>query len=438
MPDLGREIASLDFANLIGGPLNAVVEAQAKSAITTVNFIKEVAFKDGKVINVNFKYGRLTDDGKEEDFELNVPLLVMLPVPYISIKEAEIDFNAKITSINESKMGQNFEHLTEGEASSWYMSANLKSKTTYQRTSGESDEEQRTFDMHVRVKARNQDMPAGTERLLTILESSIGEKKGKVLEIGGLKITSIDGAVDISGPDSQNILVGSKFVATTADSKVEGKIINITDGKFAIDYTTNIQNPLDIKIINPDIKTLEEFSQDSGCKNKLVVTRPDISGIKGKECYIKIGGTWRSGKVEDKAVILTDDLTSLPTKPIEIHIVPEEPKTTQKQSVIFDSIKENPASVEPGSIKEDTPITKTKKISSAEAVALVFEGTISKNEMKELINASFDVANKTFKLIQFDSTGKKWMIDPALDESEQESLQGKDIILTLALAEKKS
>ncbi len=44
-------IASLDFANLIGGPLNAVVEAQAKSAITTANFIKEVAFtKEGNKV----------------------------------------------------------------------------------------------------------------------------------------------------------------------------------------------------------------------------------------------------------------------------------------------------------------------------------------------------------------------------------------------------
>ena len=42
MPVCGRELASLDFANLIGSPLNAVVESQAKSAITTANFIKEV------------------------------------------------------------------------------------------------------------------------------------------------------------------------------------------------------------------------------------------------------------------------------------------------------------------------------------------------------------------------------------------------------------
>ncbi len=35
--------------------------------------------------------------------------------------------------------------------------------------------------MHVRVEAKNEDMPAGTERLLTILENSIGERKGPEL-----------------------------------------------------------------------------------------------------------------------------------------------------------------------------------------------------------------------------------------------------------------
>ena len=55
MPVSGQELASLDFANLIGGPINAVVEAQAKAAITTANFIQEVGFDEkGEVKNVSF------------------------------------------------------------------------------------------------------------------------------------------------------------------------------------------------------------------------------------------------------------------------------------------------------------------------------------------------------------------------------------------------
>ncbi len=33
MPVSGKELATLDFANLIGGPLNAVVEAQANPCL---------------------------------------------------------------------------------------------------------------------------------------------------------------------------------------------------------------------------------------------------------------------------------------------------------------------------------------------------------------------------------------------------------------------
>ena len=76
MPVSGKELATLDFASLIGGPLNAVVEAQAKSALATVNFIKETSFdKDGNLINVDFKYNR-----EGEEFSLTVPFLTLLPV----------------------------------------------------------------------------------------------------------------------------------------------------------------------------------------------------------------------------------------------------------------------------------------------------------------------------------------------------------------------
>ena len=114
MPVSGRELASLDFANLIGGPLNAVVEAQAKSAISTANFVKEVAFdKNGKIVNVDFNYNRKNDDGRDQNFTLTVPFLTMLPVPYITISDAVVEFNAKITSINESQSESNFKQQVE-------------------------------------------------------------------------------------------------------------------------------------------------------------------------------------------------------------------------------------------------------------------------------------------------------------------------------------
>lgn len=41
----GRELSSIDFESMLGGPLSAVVNAQAQAAMTTVTFIKEVGFE---------------------------------------------------------------------------------------------------------------------------------------------------------------------------------------------------------------------------------------------------------------------------------------------------------------------------------------------------------------------------------------------------------
>ena len=45
----GRELASIDFESMLGGPLRAVVNAQAQAAMSSVNFIKSVGFKPGNV-----------------------------------------------------------------------------------------------------------------------------------------------------------------------------------------------------------------------------------------------------------------------------------------------------------------------------------------------------------------------------------------------------
>lgn len=214
MPVSGKELASLDFANLIGGPLNAIVEAQAKSAITTANFIKEVGFdKEGKVVNVDFTYNRKNDNGSDQEFTLTMPFITMLPVPYITINNAVVEFNAKITSTTESSTSSNFSQQVDASAggSWWFASARVTSKTAYQRSTTSRDKEERTFDMHVRVEASNQDMPAGTERILTILENSISEKTNHKLLSYGLVVTKIaDAAKKELGVDCADIALIKK------------------------------------------------------------------------------------------------------------------------------------------------------------------------------------------------------------------------------------
>src|SRR5688572_15985572 len=125
MPNPGQELSSIDFASMIGGPLVAVINAQAQAAMSTVNFIKEVGFKkpaeqvagaDTSTLDpiyVSFKYPKelspfqpavLADPGDPlavpprparpaqaavpavfQTQELQVPILTMLPIPFIRI-----------------------------------------------------------------------------------------------------------------------------------------------------------------------------------------------------------------------------------------------------------------------------------------------------------------------------------------------------------------
>ena len=184
---IGDELANLDFESMIGGPLSAVVRAQAQSAVTSVDFIKAVGFDDDeKPQMVTFKYDKqvetFDDQGNVTGSEtkphsLTVPFLTMLPIPFIRVEETTIDFNAKINSMQErnatSEQGLGVE--LKAKAGWGWGSARLKVNYSQKKTTSSKSKTERTYSMSVHVRAVQDELPAGTERLLGILENSISE-----------------------------------------------------------------------------------------------------------------------------------------------------------------------------------------------------------------------------------------------------------------------
>jgi len=216
MPNPGQELSSIDFASMLGGPLRAVVNAQAQAAMATVNFIKEVGFKKPATeeaaggntstqepIYVTFKYPKElspfqpavpADPGDPtatpprppraaqpavpavfETQKLEVPILTMLPIPFIRIELTTIDFNAKINSVEYQKTDTNLkiDAALEAKAGWLWGSAKLNVSTSFQRTTQQGNTVDRTYSMSVHIKAVQDEMPAGMERLLGILEGAI-------------------------------------------------------------------------------------------------------------------------------------------------------------------------------------------------------------------------------------------------------------------------
>jgi hypothetical protein len=192
---IGDELASINFESMIGGPLIAVVKAQAQSAITSVDFIKSVGFtkaQDGSEspTMVTFSYDKEVEDKDpttgaitlvSRPFHLTVPILTMLPIPFIRVEETTIDFNAKINSVEESTSASSTDITASLEAKAGWgpFSAKLNVGFAYKKSTSSSERIERTYSMAVHVRAVQDELPAGTERLLSILEKNISEGQGK-------------------------------------------------------------------------------------------------------------------------------------------------------------------------------------------------------------------------------------------------------------------
>jgi len=181
MPEPGQELGAIDFESVIGGPLVAVVHAQAESALATVDFIKSVGFdKNNEVVNVDFKYKKIPPEGGEgESCGLSVPLLTIVPIPFLRIEETIVEFNAKITSVEYREVSSTDKVGVDLSASArWgFGSAKLKVGYSHQRQTRAGEKVQREYSLAVKVTAVQDEMPGGMEKVMGILESLIKEEK---------------------------------------------------------------------------------------------------------------------------------------------------------------------------------------------------------------------------------------------------------------------
>ncbi len=170
-----RTLGNIPFGALIGGPMTAAVEAQAKAAQSTLGFIEGVAFDENEDIrNVTFKY-----DGPQGPQSLVVPILTIVPIPFIRIDNMTINFKASINASTESS--QKEQNVKEGKvalaASAKYLFFSAKLDASYSSkkdsTSTRDSKYSVEYTMDINVHAVQDDVPAGMAKVLNILTDNI-------------------------------------------------------------------------------------------------------------------------------------------------------------------------------------------------------------------------------------------------------------------------
>jgi hypothetical protein len=195
-----EELSQIPFAHLIGSPMKAAIEAQALAAQSTVEFIQKVGFKQpsagapdalftapdqdadvGEIRNVTLEYRKLDENDAQTNFSLTVPLLTIVPIPYLRIDEMTIDVKAKLTDSIKRDTNTSFSLDTSvgGSYSAFWSPVKLdfRVNAAFKTSASTQASSTRDYSMEIHVRAVQEDMPGGLSRIIDILESAITEAK---------------------------------------------------------------------------------------------------------------------------------------------------------------------------------------------------------------------------------------------------------------------
>lgn len=190
------ERQSFNLYQLIGAPLVAFVQAECKVAQTTAEFIQRMGFLPGpdpgepeapdslgRLRMVTFVHERRGSDGETRKYKVEVPLLSLLPIPTMQVKEADIEFALKIFELRrqpgalpaqELPIAGARRHGAAGPSSDFLGGGRYEMVGAMGRTppAGERDG---SLDNQLKVKVRLEqaDMPAGLAHLLRLMDESV-------------------------------------------------------------------------------------------------------------------------------------------------------------------------------------------------------------------------------------------------------------------------
>lgn len=188
------ELASIDFHDILGGPMCAAVAAQAQSAMVTMNFIEQVGFTQAQagqpktVSTVDFDYTQtFTDEqGNQTPTQqsLSVPILSIVPIPYLRVQQLSVDLNVKLHSVQSQDCTNTVTKNFQTSSSSNFLAklfspVNFSGSITDQSVSKASSQVDRQYSLEVKMLAVQDQVPGGMSKVLDIFEEVIeAEAKG--------------------------------------------------------------------------------------------------------------------------------------------------------------------------------------------------------------------------------------------------------------------
>lgn len=174
----------MELKDLISGPLVATIDADTISARRYLNYLYELAFESynsqtgevGNLRNLQLKY-KCMDSGVMKEQNVSIPLLTLVPLPLLQVKEADFDFDIQIIDAISADRNATFS-LTNKQDEEAETNDGVKLRVTMAPSSGTVEERSSrnrnlTANMKVKVKMQQADMPGGLSNLLFLTTNNM-------------------------------------------------------------------------------------------------------------------------------------------------------------------------------------------------------------------------------------------------------------------------
>ena len=184
--------SAIDFGTLVGAQLSALIEAEAEGAEKSSEYIENVGFekqKDGtlKLRMVTFEMPRRDVDGKVRKHTIQVPVLTLVPIPLLTIEEAELEFDLHIEDIvhEETKAAPTATSNNSGVrptlreslvAKSALSSIQPRARLVTRMARTTKQDTNTAADLSMKVKIAQSPFPVGIERLINIADLSVEDE----------------------------------------------------------------------------------------------------------------------------------------------------------------------------------------------------------------------------------------------------------------------
>ncbi len=185
----GKRDVKLNFTVDTQGSISAVRATEGGEKLTENSVLTlKSSTGEGAQFSISKREEVKATPAVYQDMTLQVPLLTIVPVPFIRIATTDIELNVKINSIYNTNESSETNVNSSTSANASYRGlffrggVNINASVSHQKKNSSSEEVKKEYSLNIKIHAVQDELPVGMGRILDILEETIVPKVAKPVE----------------------------------------------------------------------------------------------------------------------------------------------------------------------------------------------------------------------------------------------------------------